>query len=280
MTGNRNRTEDSKRNHYSPTERQEILEKLLEALREDQRVAGVLIVGSGSEGFEDIYSDIDLSIVIEHAQDVYPAFQEWGTKLKGLLPVFCCVESIRGPNVNLWVILLDNFLEIDACFHCLDDLTASKGCWKTAFDRSGKIEGIMQTSWANGSPPNFREVYDRRVSWVWYYAIHATIAAQRGQCWKALYELEQVRSAAIELRGLREGLETKRFRHVDQMPEEFLSGIGQTLAASLETPEIMRALRVATELFFYEAKRLDEMLKLDQAKRFEKKVLEYLELFQ
>jgi len=271
---------DPKQNHFTPAERQGILDQLLAALGEDPRVAGVLVVGSGAEGFEDVYSDVDLCVVIDQAQNVQPAFREWGEKFRASLPVFYCGESIRGPNSYLWVLLLDNFLEIDAGFLCLDDLSARRGRWKTAFDRSGKIEDIMRTSWANRTGPDLHESYGRRVNWVWHNVIHATIAAQRGQWWKALYELEQVRNQAIELRGLREGLETKRFRHVDRMSGEFLADVGQTLVARLGTAEIMRALRAATGCFFDEARRMDEMLELDLAGRFEGKMLEYLELFQ
>jgi predicted nucleotidyltransferase len=176
---NRLQTNDSRQDHFSLVERQRIVDTLLAALREDERVAGVLVVGSGSEGFEDIYSDVDLCVVIGQAEDVRPAFQEWGNKLEELLPVFCCGESVRGPNSYLWALLLDNFLEVDVGFLCLDDLYARRGRWKTVFDRSGRIEDIMHTSWANRAQPNYQEMYDRRVSWVWHYIIHATIAAQR-----------------------------------------------------------------------------------------------------
>jgi hypothetical protein len=266
--------------HFSPSERQQILDRLLSSLRGDQRVQGVLTVGSGSEGFADIYSDIDLCVVIAQGEDVYSTFESWREKLEQLLPIFYCGKSIRGVNSYLWVVLLENFLEIDVGFRSFEDLEARRGRWRTEFDHSGKIEGKMQTSWASRSGPGFEEVYDRCVKWIWHNVIHANVAVQRGQMWRALYEIERIRHQTVELRGKREGLETKRFRHIDRLPREYLLEIERTLVRELEPAEMMRALREATASFFVEAKHWDTMLNREWAARFERKLTDYLESFE
>lgn len=266
--------------HYSPATREAILDCLLTALQSDKRLVGLLVVGSGAEGFEDDHSDIDLCAVTTSVDDVRPAFQEWDKKIRQMLPMFHSLESPRAPNVYLWVFLLENFLEIDLCFLCLNDLRATRNRWKTVFDHSGRIEDIMQSSWENRPKPNLEEAYCSRINSIWHCIKHATIAAQRGQPWRAIYELEQIRDRAIELRGLREELETKRFRHVDQMSEDFLKGLEQTLVLSLKGVDIMNALKAATVCFFNEARQYDKILNLDFAWRFETKMKAYLELFE
>lgn len=266
--------------HYSPATRAAILDRLLTALRSDKRLAGLLVVGSGAEGFEDDHSDIDLCAVTTSADDVRPAFQEWGEKVHQMLPMFHSLESQRAPNVYLWVFLLENFLEIDLCFLSLNDLRATRNRWNTIFDRSGRIESIMQSSWENRPKPNLEEAYRSRISSIWHCIKHATIAVQRGQPWRAIFELELIRDRTIELRGLREELETKRFRHVDQMPEDFLKALEQTLVLSLKGVDIMNALKAATACFFNEAREYDKILNLDLAWRFETKMKVYLELFE
>ena len=266
--------------HYSPVTRDAILDRLLTALQSDKRVTGLLVVGSGAEGFEDIYSDIDLCAVTTLAEDVKPASQEWGVKIREMLPMFHYLEIVRASNVYLWVFLLENFLEIDLCFLCLDDLHARRKRWKTVLDRSGRIENIMQASWENRPKPNLEEAYRSRLSSILHYIIHVAIAAQREQPWRAIYELEQIRNQTIELRGLRDELETKRFRHVDQMSEDFLMCLEQTLVLSLSKVDIMRALQAATACFFREARHYDKMLNLKLAEGFETKAKAYLELFE
>lgn len=280
MTKYTNQTDINHTAHYSPTTREEILNRLLTALQTDERLAGLLVVGSGAEGFEDEHSDIDLCAVTTSADDVRSAFKDWGVKINEMLPVFHSLESVRGANVYLWVIFLENFLEIDICFLCLDDLRATRNRWKTVFDRSEKIEDIMQSSWKNRPKPDLEEAYHTRISSIWHCIKHAAIAVQRKQPWRAIFELELIRDRAIELRGLREELETKRFRHVDQMSEEFLERLEGTLVLSLRSTDIMSALKAATACFFREARHFDEMLDLRIAESFETKMKAYLALFE
>jgi hypothetical protein len=63
------------------------------------------------------------------------------------------------------------------------------------------------------------------------------------------------------------------------MPKDFLSGLQQTLVICLDANEIMRALRIATNSFFNEAKNLDNILELDIAYKLELKMTEFLNLF-
>lgn len=266
--------------HYSPATREAILNRLLTALQSDKRITGLLIIGSGAEGFEDAHSDIDLCAVTTSVDDVRTAFQEWGVKIRQLLPVFHSHEIPRASNVYLWTFLLENFLEIDLSFLCLDDLKATRNRWKTVFDHSGRIENIMQSSWESRLKPNLEEVYRYRLDSIWHPIKYAAIAIQRKQPWRAIYELEQIRNRTIELRGLRKELETKRFRQVDRMSEDFLVGLEQTLVLSLKDVDVMNALKAATACFFREARHFDEVLDLKLAERFEEKMKAYLELFE
>lgn len=131
----------------------------------------------------------------------------------------------------------------------------------------------------NRAQPDPWDAYDRLVGWTWHNVIHAAISAQRGQLWKALHELEQVRDRTIELRGLREGVETKRLRHVDRLSPRFLDEIQASLPARLEQGEIMRALREMTNCFSAEAVHLDELLDRYLGSRFALKLGHYLALF-
>ena len=75
-------------------------------------------------------------------------------------------------------------------------------------------------------------------------------------------------------------LETKRFRHVDGMSEDFLTGVEQTLVPSLSKVDMMNALKTAIACFFREARHFDKMLNLTLAERFETKMQAYLAHFE
>ena len=92
--------------------------------------------------------------------------------------------------------------------------------------------------------------------------------------------LEAIHTRTIELRGLRDRVETHRFQDVDQMAPQFLSSLELTLVARLEPHEILRATRQAATCFFREARALDQELGLDRARTMERKMLEYLSLIE
>jgi predicted nucleotidyltransferase len=237
--------------HYTPAERQDVLEILLVILRDDPRTDGILLVGSGSEGFDDEYSDIDMHVVIHPAEHVRSAFLEFEATVRGALAVSRSVESVRGANVFLWAMLLENYLEIDVCFLALADLTARKGRWKVMYDQTdGKIEDIQRKTWAEKERSDPTPVDRDTVGAMWHHIIHATIAVQRGQHWRALWEIEEIRDHTIELRGLAEGLETKRYRHVDQMSQDFLFGLERARPARLEGLDLMDSVKRMTGCFF------------------------------
>lgn len=263
---------------FSPQERQEVLDRTLVALRTDDRIAGVVIVGSGAVGFEDDYSDIDLAVVVAEEEDTLPVFRDWKPRIEALLPVIHSFETIYGPNSYLHGFLFEGFLELNLGFVCLANLFAKRARWQVAFDRSGKIENIMRSSWEQRAGPDAQAAYLSRLNSIWHYIIQVVIALKRGHPWRALHELEQIRSRVVELAGLRLGLETKHFRHVDQIPEEFLAELERTLVCSLAPADILRALKATTACFFREARELDNALSLDVAADLEARMQEYIAL--
>jgi len=266
----------AKTNIFSPEKREEILNRILNSLRTDERIAGILIVGSGAVGFDDDYSDIDLSVVVAEENDVHPVFCTCGEAIKKLLPIIGHFEVTYGIHSYLHGFLTDNFLEIDIGFVCLSELTAKRERWKVAFDYSGKIEAIMRSSWEKRPQQDIKGIYSYRISAIWHHIIHVVIALRRNQSWKALHYLERIRNQTFEFAGMRMGLEVDNFRQVDQMPRDFLSGLQQTLVISLDTNGIMHALKLVVESFFREARNLDDILELDVASKLESKMTEFL----
>lgn len=260
----------------SPEQRQECLDRLLAALEADDRIAGVVIVGSGAVGFADCYSDIDLSVVVAVEEDTEPAFREWKQRVEALFDVLWYAEAIYGPNNFLHLFLLDGFLELDMGILSLSNLAARREHWRVAFDRSGEIEQAMRTSWEQRPRRDVPTTYQRRLNSIWHFIMRAAVAVRRGQPWAALHELEQIRNRTVELAGLDTGLENRDFRDMHHMPEAFLSKLEQTLVCSTEPQAILEALKAATRCFFGQAKRLDEAFDLRGAARLEAKMTEYL----
>ncbi len=262
---------------YTPEKRQQILDTLLDALKGDGRIAGVLVVGSGAVGFKDNYSDIDLSVVIASEEDIEPVFRDWDGKIQALFPVVTRFETQYGPHSFLYGFLLDNFLELDVGFLCLNNLVAKRPSWQVAFDRSGQIRSIMEANPADNPRPEKTERQRRYLNTIWHYIMHSAICVRREQNWRAVYYLNMVRQQTIELAGLHLGLETKNFRQVDQMPADFLLSLQQTLPSDLSRGEIMRALQTASQCFFNEAAAWENQSDNALTNRLQDKMHHYLE---
>lgn len=263
---------------YTPEERQQILDTLLDTLKGDGRIAGVLVVGSGAVNFKDDYSDIDLSVVMASEEDVEPAFHDWDDKIQALFPVVTRFETHYGPNSFLYGFLLDNFLELDIGFLCLNNLVARRPHWQIAFDRSGQIQSIMAASLVDKPKPPESERCQQVLESIWHYIMHSAICIRREQSWRAVYYLDMVRQQTIELAGLRLGLETKNFRQVDQLPADILLPLQQSLPANLSQEKIMDALQIATQRFFDEVAAWEGKSRVILTDRLKSKMQLFLEL--
>jgi hypothetical protein len=224
---------------------------------------GVLVVGSGAVGFTDTYSDIDLAVIVERAEEVKPAFDDWGKSIAEMFAVLSCVPVQRAPNIFLYAMLLGGFLELDISFQCLDDLTARRARWRVAWDRSGRIDEIMRVSWDTHPEPDRAGFYHQYMEGTWHYVNHVGLSAARGQLWRAISDLELIRARVIELAGLRGGHETRRFREADDLPPGLLSALETTLVVRVDAAEILRALRSVVMLFIDEARALAATLEGD-----------------
>ena len=237
---------------FTHGERQRVLDTLLDALKDDGRIAGALVVGSGAVGFKDDFSDVDLAVVIASEADVEPVFRDWDGKIRALFPVVTRFETHYGPNAFLYGFLLENFLELDIGFVCLNNLVARRPHWQIAFDRSGKIQSIMEASLVNKFEPKAPDYYQHYLNSVWHYIMHSAICVRRKQSWRAVYYLGMVRQQTLELAGLRLGLETKNFRQVDQLPSDILLPLQQSFPSELNPEKIMHAIQTASQCFFNE----------------------------
>ena len=239
---------------FTPQQRQAALDSLLAAFEADSRIAGVIVVGSGSVGFADEYSDIDLDVVMHAADDVAPVVVEWTARIREMFDVWGQFGVDYAPDSFLRGFLLANYLELDIGFVYLGNLAAGKWRWRVAFDRSGQIEDIQQRTWAAHQGPDVRAEYEHALGIIWHNVLHVAVAVRRGQVWRAMHDLDTVRQMAIAMAGLRHDLNVKRARYADELPAEFRAALERSLPGSATPEAIMGALQAATECFFSEAR--------------------------
>ena len=87
--------------------------------------------------------------------------------------------------------------------------------------------------------------------------LHAAIALKRGQHWRALFEINQLTELTIELRALREGLVSKRWRDVDLMERGFRERLTKTQVGVLDHAHLLHSLTASVQALHDECVHID-----------------------
>jgi predicted nucleotidyltransferase len=253
---------------YTPDEREEIAERVSRLLREDSRVEGIVVVGSLASQ-PDRWSDIDLEVVVADNADLAAVAADWVNRLYEVLPVLHHFETAFGDTL-VRGLLLENLLEVDLAF----TLRAHFEVWgpaRLAFDRSGHVEATLEVSTKPGpSPPSWAS----EAGFAWHDVLHACTAVRRGRLWQALWYLQRIRNRTLGLAQERHGFYADFFDCVDDLPDEELALLEDTLVASLKPESLLAAIEVATRAFLVELRRGEPAL----CDRLEGPLLEFVRL--
>lgn len=237
---------------FAPGERKQILDNLVRELDADPAVAGVMFAGSTSEGFRDDYSDIDL-IVIAQPEDFSTVVKRWVGHIESNLPVIRRFHGLEHERKIIYCFLLEGFLELDVLFESLTTLS-SRSRRKIVFDRTGRMSEILQSSPPELEPVPLFAYAKACMDSIWYHVTHTITALHRGHNWKALYEVDQIRSRAFSLFGLLKGLDVEDYAEVDHLPAETLADLEKTLVHDTSKGAIFAALELALGCFFEAAR--------------------------
>ncbi len=242
---------------FTTEERKTILDEITSDFLKDEMFIGSVLVGSGALGFRDNYSDIDLVLVHKEEADISMLF----SKVHEIIKRNNTIATVLNQyNRNLQVILLDNYLEIDIGFHTLDTLSARRPDFKVLFDKSGKIQDIMEKSCERNLFENKgtteavdmeRELY-RADGNLWYNIIHCVNSFVRGETYRCYYELEELRRTLISLIGKRNNKEAKRFRSVHKLNEVERKKIDPLFVYPNSNDDLKKVLLLMCEMFYEE----------------------------
>ncbi len=207
---------------YSYEERKNILNTLIEQFQVRNEIVALILVGSASHGFRDIFSDIDIAIVHDDNADIDNIFQR---TLDDIESKYKIKVKFNQPERKLQIVLLNNYLELDIGYYTLDSIYARRGEYVVLYDRSKSVKMIMDNSWHinkaqnMGTTANFNLKNELMTvdATFWYNLIHAINAYKRSELYRCYFELEELRKSIISLIGKRNNLESKRFRQMHQL---------------------------------------------------------------
>jgi predicted nucleotidyltransferase len=234
--------------HYSPADRALVQSTLIDRFARDDRVEGVLVVGSGAHGFTDEYSDLDLAVIVRAGEPAVFAL-EWAARLESELPVVHRFGDDRGEAGYVCGLLLENFLEVDIGFLRIDQMAERGMPWAIAFDRTGAVErrhARARRDRPRATPPR----------------ADGSGRGPRGRSPRGGHSAWNQQPS-----GLR------------QAPRDVRDRVEESLPRTFEPQELARALGASARAFFAEARAFEADLDLAIAARLEPVVLQYLDQF-
>lgn len=250
---------------YSKTNRQNVVDKLVAIFSNFNEVNGIYLVGSNARGDADIYSDVDISIIIEDDS----VEKLWKAAERVLLTTFTPFRHFNqyyNEQSFLIGLCLDNGLEVDIGFcskaQFIKQKTSRKGMdTLPLFSKDNFILPEVQLSISK----NVSELIENRNNDLWYDFTNSFIALKRNQLFRAANGIESIRSQLLEIYAKAKGLEHKHYRHIDmfekELKEEFLATYSNASLSSFK-----ESLERLLEIFL---KLLKEFGRGDEAKEYQ-----------
>jgi predicted nucleotidyltransferase len=253
---------------FTLEEREEIAERVSRLLGNDDRIEGVVIVGSLA-GQSDRWSDIDIEVIVTDDEELPAVTADWVGNMYELLPVVHHFETAFGDTL-VRGFLLENLLEVDLAF----DQAGSLSIWspaKVIFDRTGRVADAAN---AHAQDDPYAPDLAGEAGFVWHDVLHACTAVRRGRLWQGLWYMERVRNRTMKLAQERRGFYADFFDYVDDLPVEELTPLEDTLIVSLAPGSLLGAVEVASRTFLAELRHGEPAL----ADRLEGPLLEFVRL--
>ncbi|GAB3155636.1 hypothetical protein GCM10027258_60940 [Amycolatopsis stemonae] len=225
---------------FTPGDRNQLREALVEAARSDERVTGAALTGSAALDAEDAWSDIDLAFAV--TGDPGPVLADFTALMYREHGAVHHMDVVFERTV-FRVFLLANTLQVDLAFWPEADFGATTPKFRLLF-------GTAQDR-PPAPPPDARRLIDL----AWLHALHARSSIERGRGWQAEYMIGRVREYALALACLRHAVPAGEGRGLDLLPAAVLEPFEATLVGGLG--DLGRAFHAVTDLLIGEAERVE-----------------------
>jgi len=259
---------------YTESERQNTLDKVCSLIIEIPYVEGLIVVGSGANGFKDVWSDIDLCVVCND-NETKSTWEKLTAIVLGNFKIQRHQLNEYGDSNYLTIFLLENWLQIDMGVISLENLVAKRKLWNVVYDKTGLVKKKMEGTWnAQKKSIDKETVVKDSLDSVWYYLQNAVNSFNRGRQLRLYHELSELRERSSSLLGDMYELDMKHFRDVDSLNSKILTSIKETYPTSFDRKELARAVVGSCSLYFSTIKLFGVMI--HEIEELESSVKKYL----
>lgn len=232
---------------YSKNDRQQLLHQILAFIQKNKEFECLLQIGSGADGYTDIYSDIDcmagcvdtaavvsanrkLEAFFNRNGAVYLDHRKWG-------------ECVFGYSVY-W----KNGLSIDLSFMPTSDMPILSSHWKLLWSADDGMEAKLteKTKKLNNNPATFNEQSHHK----FFYALRkAEVAILRENYIYAEIVLSEARQILLLAEAMIEGKKLHQFKAYHTLDQVFLAALQGTYAKGLDKEDLVNAKNALLSLY-------------------------------
>jgi predicted nucleotidyltransferase len=229
---------------FTASERSALRDWLIALARADEQITAAAVLGSGADGSEDRWSDIDLAVRLTPGQHPMVAADSWAERLGKRVQLVSQLDM--WSNGALYrVFLLPDTLQVDISFWPDDRFAAYGPKFHLVFGEPNDAVGLPAVS--PGSV----------LGMAWLYALHIRSSIARGRTWQALYMINGARDQVVQLACLRQGLPSAQGRGADDLSPGLKSALKGTLPQTTEDAELRRCFGEIARLVVDEACHVD-----------------------
>ena len=238
---------------FSVRDRQVAFDYILSTARQCGKIISLVQVGSGAKGYHDDRSDLDFVIALDSDDSMTEVMEYMHRRISDKYELLFFKQD---KSRHLQCYILSNLLEIDLGYGAYDHAAAWKPAFKVLYDHSGTVEEKMTQSLEGMNDRIYgrkqKEDIDTACQSVWARLMHAAVAIRRGEYFRVIGELEDVRKLYIDLLGDRYRLESNLNREIDRLPEAEKAAIRSTFITNENPSELWERLMNLTDLVYKE----------------------------
>ena len=232
---------------YTKEERQKLREKILAFVRDNQEFTCLLQIGSGAEGFTDIYSDIDMmagcvdALAVERAnRKIYEFFKCDGAVY---------IDHRKWADYVLgFSAYWENGLSVDLSFMPASDMPILSKKWQLLWSNDDEMKTVLKEK-SDKLVPN-SVVVDNSYHHAFFYLLRKVeIAICRKDYVYAEMVLNEARQKLLLAEAMVEGKKLHQFKAYYSLNQDFLTSLQETYPCGLTHATLNQAKHALLDLY-------------------------------
>jgi len=234
---------------FSADERNDYFAKTVKRLESSDLVEGIVQLGSGTIGYKDEYSDIDLMVSTSKAEDVESTKRIVLQILSEFNPIYI-KEKQFSRDIYLLIAIMENSLEFNVSILPSDLLNVKSPLWKVIVDKTGSVSEKMnaENEFFQNKPEKYEVNIDVAFEFA-YCALSMDKELKRHNFIYALKMLEKMRDYLLLVQAMNENKKLHQFKAYDTLAPSFIEAYLSTYPDEITVKKLTASSKGLKDLF-------------------------------